>query len=141
MKIKKWISICLLSLSIGILLTSCEKESEGIMIRMRNADNGKTILSLVGGSWVISGANNFELYSFGNPIYDPNIVKVGKYSGLQDVENIPSSGWAYSVAVEPKAGYIVKCGNSYSRLWVEDWIESTSGGIIGAIVYYEKEWQ
>lgn len=145
MKKKKLFGTLLMAFAISMGLTSCSKDDEGstgIMIRMRNADNGKTKLDLYGGDWIINSANNFELYWCpADQIGEPQIASVGKVGGLQKVLNVPSSGWVYEIAVEPRAGYVIKFKNEYTRLWVEDWIVSTTGDIIGAVVYYEEDWK
>ena len=80
-----------------------------------------------------------------------DIACVGSVSGLGKIKNIPSSGWAEEMAVHPGQGYVVRHkydgGNGgkkfckYARVYVEDWIEGTSGGIIGAVIRYEDNWK
>ena len=77
------------------------------------------------------------------------IVSVGQVSGLGSIKTIPQSGWSSSVAVVPSCGYVVATpwqedGSinydelCYARMYVEDYILSTSGGIIGAKVKYQS---
>lgn len=77
------------------------------------------------------------------------IISVGQVSGLGGIKTIPQSGWSSSVAVVPSCGYVVatpwqedgSINNDelcYARLYVEDYIVSTSGGIIGAKVKYQS---
>ena len=48
-------------------------------------------------------------------------------------------------AVEPGSGYVFKISDGYSdtygRLYVVEWIVSTSGGIMGAKVKYQYPWK
>jgi len=95
----------------------------------------------------INESNNFcirsELYSMGNCA---SITCVGSVKGLGNIKTIPSSGWANEVAVQPGYGYVITGSNGYSnkshnaRVYVKDWIVSTDGGIIGAIIKYQSEW-
>lgn len=85
-----------------------------------------------------------------------SIASVGNVTGLGRINTIPETGWASEVAVHPGNGYVIRCkwdGEIYSgtglyahfcryaRVYVEDWIESTSGGIIGAVIRYEDNWK
>lgn len=103
----------------------------------------------------IDGYNNFYLRqnsyytTTGHPKANATIASIGGVSGLSKVRQIPQSGWTDRVAVNPGNGYVIKFeGNCesgtfchYARVYVEEWIESTSGGIIGAIVRYEGNWE
>ena len=112
----------------------------------------------------ISNSNNFYAEGFiGEGDYMMisdipfwSIVSVGNVTGLGKIKTIPQTGWATEVAVHPGNGYVVRCqGNGenyhdyghyshfcrYARVYVEDWIESTSGGVIGAVIHYEDNWR
>ena len=148
-----------------------ENDSTGIEMRMRNHDNGDDGVTLLKvddaryyyynqdygeyeDSYVyleISNSNNFDLY---REYSDGDIVCVGKVNGLSKITKIPSSGWAQEVAVQPGQGYIIRSKNlessdrvqyktfcKYARVYVVDWIEGTSGGIIGAVIRYEDNWK
>ena len=138
MKLKYLIGSLLIALTMGTLFTSCEKDdgSVGIEMRMRNYGNGGEDLYLLGGGvrlWIRSN-NNFK-------VSDGEIVCVGNVGGIGRINNIPQSGWAKELAVHPGQGYIIRFGNKYARVYVVDWIEGTSGGIIGAIIRYQDNWR
>lgn len=69
-----------------------------------------------------------------------DIASLGSMKGLGNISNIPTAGWSDKIAVTPGYGYVAH--NSYSdeymRLYVTDYITSTTGGIIGADVKYQK---
>ncbi len=75
------------------------------------------------------------------------VVNLGKMRGLGDVTEKPGSGWAAVGAVEEQHGYVVRFKHStnigaaipynYARLYVEDYLISTSGGMLGAKVKYQ----
>lgn len=65
---------------------------------------------------------------------------LGAVKGLGNVSYIPTAGWASKVAVTPGHGYVAydQYKDQYYRLFVEDYAVSTTGGIIGADVKYQK---
>lgn len=76
------------------------------------------------------------------------IVDVGEVAGLGSVTDKPSSGWFGSTAVQQGHGYVLRYKASwdynnaplpyiYCRVYVEDLITNTYGGIIGAQVKYQ----
>lgn len=75
------------------------------------------------------------------------IADVGKKGGLGDVIEKPTSGWTKSAAVIPGNGYVIRIKKSgelnstmpyyYGRVYVKQFINSTSGGIIGATIKYQ----
>ncbi|MDY6298342.1 MAG: DUF5036 family protein [Alloprevotella sp.] len=90
----------------------------------------------------INDANNFEAYQ-------GEIVCVGKVSGIGSIKKVPQSGWSEKCAVQPGYGYVLrsegysKYGYSdyrYVRIYVVDYMEGTSGGIIGATIKYQAPW-
>lgn len=107
------------------------QDPEGtIPLKMRNADNGKTYLA---GNIYIDAGNNFSGGEF---------ACLGYVSGLNKITKIPETGWADKVAVLPGNGYVAidsySWSGSYYGIYVVDYIEGVSGGIIGAEVkYYE----
>lgn len=161
----------LMALAMSMAFTSCEKDdgSTGIEMRMRNGNNGGDELRLLivpelreneihindGYTHLgITSSNNFKVVG----LYDwaeSEIVCVGNVSGLSRINNIPNSGWTQQAAVQPGQGYIIRRKKSsdemyefyysqfctYARVYVEDWIEGTSGGIIGAVIRYQDDWQ
>ncbi len=104
-----------------------------IQLSMRDDDNGKTLLDNI----YISDENFASNYVWpGNTV---TFVSLGSMSGLANVKQIPTTGWASKVAVVPGNGYIAydNLTGSYYRLYVTDYIVSTTGGIIGADVKYQ----
>ena len=104
-----------------------------IQLSMRDDDNGKTLLDNI----YISDENFASNYVWsGNPV---TFVSLGNMSGLANVKQIPTAGWASKVAVVPGNGYIVydSSKDTYYRLYVTGYIVSTTGGIIGADVKYQ----
>lgn len=90
--------------------------------------NGNTRLEYI----YIDDGNNFSgSYSY--------FASIGKVRGLGNVSDIPTSGWASQVAVNPGYGYVAYNGgdNQFYRIYVEDYIVSTGGGIIGADIKYQ----
>lgn len=71
-----------------------------------------------------------------------SIMSVGKVAGLGAIRNIPSGAkWGNSTVATPGYGYIMSPGgDSYVRLYVESYITSSGGTIIGAKVKYELGW-
>ena len=65
------------------------------------------------------------------------IVSVGAVAGLGDVYNAPEHGWTSRTMAVPGCGYLVKA-SAYARIYVVDYITSTGGGIIGAIIKYQS---
>lgn len=104
-----------------------------IQLSMRDDDNGKTLLDNI----YISDENFASNYVWpGNPV---TFVSLGNMSGLANVNQIPTAGWASKVAVVPGNGYIAydSSKDTYYRLYVTNYIVSTTGGIIGADVKYQ----
>ena len=67
-----------------------------------------------------------------------NIASVGSVNGLGNVSSVPKTGWAEEVAVIPGNGYVARINSLvFVRIYVIDFITSTSGGIIGADVKYQ----
>ncbi|MBQ7427056.1 MAG: DUF5036 family protein [Prevotella sp.] len=141
MKKRDLIKVLFISiLSFGIL--SCEKDEdvsdpEGtISLKMRNADNGSTGIKFGNDKFYISKENNFRGYHGYISVAD-----VGEVKGLSSIKNVPNSGWARDVSVDPGHGYVVKSDKEYMRIYVESWIKGAdSGGIIGANVKYQSPW-
>lgn len=103
----------------------------------------------------INDANNFEAgdyFSGESYIYD-GIVCVGKVSGIVSIKKVPQSGWSRKCAVQPGYGYVLRSKRyrwnddskeysdyQYVRVYVVDYMEGTSGGIIGATIKYQAPW-
>lgn len=69
------------------------------------------------------------------------LLSVGKVQGLSSVRNVSAVGWSSYVLVQPGYGYVVRNGSwsryKYARLYVEDYVTTTSGGIMGAKIKYQ----
>ncbi len=152
----------LLLATIGLLFPACEgnlndpdEYPEGVItLKMRNSDNGKTRLVLFGlvDCYIyITPANNFYCYDYS--VYSMEICDAGAKK-LSTVKNLPTTGWTKELAVIPGHCYVIKCiqdywdqaiqdyrdgAPKYYKLYVNDFIYSTSGGIIGAEIQY-CEW-
>lgn len=96
-----------------------------VSLSMRNASNGNTKL----GNIYINSGDNFA---------GANYTSLGIVNGLGNVSVIPSTGWASQIAVKPGHGYIAYTGGSFTRIYVEDYVISTSGGVIGADIKYQE---
>lgn len=79
---------------------------------------------------------------------DGQIVSVGKVNGLSSIQRIPESGWAERCAATPGSGYVIRQRQAspyggyadeykYCRVYLVDFITSTSGGIMGATIKYQ----
>ena len=108
---------------------------------------------------ITDGLNS--LYATQGPKYA--ITSIGKKKNLSSIKEIPESGWTTSdIAVQPSNGYIIRCYNGdcvdtcnigigwfrylggftvYARIFVKDWIKSTSGEILGATIIYDNCWK
>lgn len=109
-----------------------------IQLSMRDDDNGKTLLDNI----YISDENFASYYRYTTPegpVLYVTFVSLGSMSGLANIKQIPTTGWASKVSVVPGNGYIAydNLTDSYYRLYVTDYIVSTTGGIIGADVKYQ----
>ena len=82
----------------------------------------------------LDAMNNFRMIN-------GSIMSVGKVAGLGAIRNIPSGAkWGNSTVATPGYGYIMRRGDYYVRLYVESYITSSGGTIIGAKVKYELGW-
>ena len=157
-------------IGVGFVSCERDDGSEGIEFRMRNKDNatfeeGGYLLGLLRVDSVfyysygnrycaslevalgINEGNNFYVSTWQS---ECSITCVGSVSNLGRINRIPESGWASMVSVKPGNGYIIRHKNNddnlktfcrYARVYVEDWIESTDGGIIGAVIRYQDNWK
>lgn len=88
-----------------------------------------------------------EALNFTDETYysDIEFNSIGEVNGLGNIVSIPKKGWGKEVAVMPKYGYIARYGEYnqyvYARFFVVDWITSTTGGILGAIVKYQAPFE
>ena len=99
-----------------------------IQLSMRDQDNGNTIIDHI--------SINNENFSG----WETSFTSLGAVRGLGNVVYIPVSGWASRVAVVPGEGYVAynSSKKQFYRIYVMDYIVSTTGGIIGADVKYQE---
>ena len=127
---------------IGIELNMSNNGDDKIYFTIFRPDYANTTFSCY---IKMSSSNNFVLGTdWSGDIIDYDIASVGHVTGLSSINTIPTSGWVKQIAVNLGTGYIIryKSGGPYTnvRLYVKDWIVSTGGGIIGAIVVYQDKW-
>lgn len=96
-----------------------------ISLSMRNEINGNTKF----GKIYINSGNNFAGVYF---------TSLGTMKGLGEVSKIPTVGWASQVAVKPSTGYVAFSDGSFTRIYVEDYVLSSSGDVIGANIKYQE---
>ncbi len=121
--------LSILCLAIIPLCSSCSEDPvDTVYLSMRNSNNGKTYL------------DNIYIHNENFTGYGCTFVDIGSVHGLGDVDYIPKSGWADQVSVMPGHGYVAydEYAEIYYRIYVIADIESTSGGIIGADIKYQK---
>lgn len=154
----KALIIAVLAAMTFITITSCTKDNDssdngnndntGIEFRMRNDANGGNYIYFCDDYCYLcmSSSNNFCVRIGGHCEID--IASVGSVSNLSKIKNIPESGWVDEIAVHPGYGYVIRykkiddnTSYKYARIYVEKWTESTSGGIIGAVIWYEDNWK
>jgi len=73
---------------------------------------------------------------------------IGKVSGLGNITQTPSSGWADKVSVNPEYGYAARCAGTnpsgsttpiFVRIYVvRNLIGASSSGVIGAEIKYQS---
>lgn len=114
-----------------------EGDPEGT-VTVNIGNDGNNIMLTENTGIKIQQDNNFIIY---NTHRMADIVSMGKAYGLLDVDIVPNAGWSKVVAVLPNYGYLIREYNyghfTYIRLYVEDYIIDTTGGIIGACVKYQ----
>jgi len=118
-----------------------------IIVSIRNASNGSTRVTpdICHSYFGISNANNFIGYAD-----DWKFSTAGITDGLGSIKKIPTAGWASQVSVMPGYGYVgasfsgvfggrLQTANViYVRLYVDNYIKNTSGGVMGAYVKYQS---
>lgn len=148
-KLKTFLVLWLMALTLGYSLTSCDKEDMdipgSITMKMRNKSNGGNSIY-----WnnsraylYINESNNFFATDWYSAALEPScIASVGKVKGLGSIKKIPESGWTHEISVIVGHGYVVRwidnvtTQHSYARIFVQDEIVSTTGGIIGYTISY-----
>ena len=88
----------------------------------------------------MDGSNNLTICDYnGNVGLSCGIVCVGQVNGLSSITSNSYKEYAGKSAAIPGYGYIFyDRGNQYYRLFVENYIENTTGGIMGATIKYQQ---
>lgn len=110
-------------------------------IKLSMMSGNKDNATMLNGLFYIGNDNNFS------GIGSCSFVSFGAVNGLGDITNIPTTGWANQVAVEPGNGYVA-CNysrnyngvysTSFYRIYVSDYIRDSTGNVLGANVKYQK---
>lgn len=64
-------------------------------------------------------------------------VSLGQMRGLGNITSIPKTGWASTVAVVPGNGYVAYSEGMFYRIYVQEELVSTTGGVIGYTFKYQ----
>lgn len=91
---------------------------------------------------------NFGLNSSSSD-YSRYIASIGIVAGLTSINSIPTNGWSQTLSANAGEGYVVKAEGStenfsfvsYSRIWIQSWIQGATGGVMGAVVQYQPNWK
>ncbi|WP_087261051.1 DUF5036 family protein [Alistipes sp. An66] len=126
-----------------------------VTVQMRNANNGQTKVYPDGYGYSSSNGLFYSSYFWiddaDNLTGQGDVVCIGKVAGLGNIRERPETGWASKTAVLPGYGYILRTssqydqdkkptldGYNYCRVYVMNYLTSTGGGIIGAVVKYQS---
>lgn len=139
----------------AIPLTSCskddsdsdsEKETTNTTKTIADPEGTVTINMLIGDDYIWLGNHCPLLIDRGMNFVTQygEIVDVGEVAGLGNVTSIPENGWSTRALVTPGHGYIFRCiyaigSEFYSRIYVVNYLESTTGSLIGAQIKYITE--
>lgn len=106
-----------------------------------NDPAGTVSLSMMKGSSPREGATTIGSSSMyiGNDYNFTNgqFVSLGTMKGLGNVSYIPTAGWASNVAVRKNTGYVAYANGEFYRIFAENEIAGTTGGVIGYDVKYQ----
>lgn len=95
----------------------------------------------------MNSSNNLQADAAGHDGTQAQIVSLGKVNGLSSIKNIPEQGWTNQVAAIPGYGYVFRSSYfgrepyTYARIYIVDYMESTSGGIMGCTIKYQQNWE
>lgn len=64
-------------------------------------------------------------------------VSLGQMRGLGNITSIPKTGWASTVAVVPGNGYVAYSEGMFYRIYVQEELVGTTGGVIGYTFKYQ----
>lgn len=152
--VTNWSAILCLTLCATVVCSSCGDDDDNlpvnegvapdkevpdpignITLSMRDDNNGRTYLD-----YIYIKNENFkgEAWWDGRTSQSTYFASLGAVKGLGNVAHIPTTGWATQVAVVLGSGYVAYSQDKYYRIYVKDYVISTSGGIIGAEVKYQE---
>jgi len=152
MKTKWFIYLVVALFSFGFVACGDDDEGGTRDNPSTSADPAGTIVAnLANNNWVnLPGGASIKLNTSNNlqmSYYE--IVSVGSVNGLSSINKVPENGWSTQVAAIPGYGYIIRRSYydsssqttkyEYVRLYVVDWMTSTTGGIMGCTVKFQ-EW-
>lgn len=142
MNIKKYWMVLAIAL-VGICMVSCSKDDGGTRNDpVTTSDPEGTIVANLANenSVYISGMGSLSIrMNSANNLYveNGNIASVGSVQGLSSITKVPESGWTSTTAAIPGYGYVLRHNHVYARLYVVDYMESTSGSIMGCTIKYQ----
>lgn len=148
----------------GTIVVNMDNDNKEVDIKMgtytrTHKETGESETSDIVSELRMNRENNFTTSSY----YCTEIVSVGQVGGLGKINSIPSTGWTNKTAVVPGCGYIIRFKSNpnydyyyfrpnyytytpreivrYARVYVVDFYEAVTGGIIGATIKYQENWK
>ena len=141
--------LCVLLSVTAVPLTSCSSDDPDTSTPSTNPtkpvadpEGTVTVNLLSGGGGVWLGKSPLSIDNGMNFIADNGpIVDVGEVAGLGNVVLIPESGWSTKALVTPGHGYMLRYNDGYKftyyRVYVVEYLKSTTGALIGAQIKYQ----
>lgn len=123
-----------------------EGDPEGTVTVNIGNDGGYLYIDEGGVQIAMTDDNNFIVRAINQlPYCSSNLSSIGKVPGLSFVRTAPKSGWDSEMLAQSEYGYVLRTAdnseefmyNIYTRLYVEEYMTNTAGGIIGARVKYQ----
>lgn len=152
---KLWMPFCLLAAAMFLSFVSCSKAEQEPEIPGSDPDikvpdpvETITVNIIYNGESVF--LENLGKISMKDNNFDGedglSFVSVGPMMGLGNVVNIPSSGYASTVAVMLNYGYVIKSNyynyrGTYGRMYVDSYLTGKDGTIIGATIKYQAPFE
>lgn len=81
----------------------------------------------------VAGIRIDDAYNFSGAYF----VSLGQMRGLGNITSIPKTGWATTVAVVPGNGYVAYSEGMFYRIYVQEELVGTTGGVIGYTFKYQ----
>lgn len=81
----------------------------------------------------VAGIRIDDAYNFSGAYF----VSLGQMRGLGNITSIPKTGWASTVAVVPGNGYVAYSEGMFYRIYVQEELVGTTGGVIGYTFKYQ----